>query len=261
MEEKELLRERFKNYVATLADYGNIKIIDFRNPDEPIEHIRFIVDEDENKLHITGRLGELISCMEYYELPYDGFLDYDAFSASVICSSQHVYEYDKEEATKETEFLHLHVTALELAFSQLSKKCYGKNILLEELKNELSCRTLNAVKRAGVKTTMDFAYTTVANLKEFNQIGAGTIAEIETFCQKHGIEIGSKLDCLPSFEAGEKVYSLSDKTRPLEVKERAISLYPNSLPQYICTYTENANDGKGCKVQEYKCSIGELIKV
>lgn len=52
-------KERFKNHVATLTDYGNIKILDFKEPGSSIYRIRFLFEEDYYRLHISGDLGEL----------------------------------------------------------------------------------------------------------------------------------------------------------------------------------------------------------
>ena len=39
-------KENFKNHVATLTDYGNIKILDFKNPKSNDYRIRFLFEED-----------------------------------------------------------------------------------------------------------------------------------------------------------------------------------------------------------------------
>ena len=54
-------KEHFKNHVATFTDYGNIKILDFKEPGTSHYRIRFLFEEDYYRLHISGDLGELIA--------------------------------------------------------------------------------------------------------------------------------------------------------------------------------------------------------
>ncbi len=54
-------KEHFKNHIATFSDYGNIKILDFKNPKTCHYRIRFLFEEDFYRLHISGDLGELIA--------------------------------------------------------------------------------------------------------------------------------------------------------------------------------------------------------
>lgn len=163
---------------------------------------------------------------------------------------------------KDTGILDLYLVAFELATEQLLEKRYGENVLLDEFSNELSCRTLNAVKRAGIVTTLDLTYITSNNLKKCNQIGVGALKELESFCQRHGITIGSNAENLPSLEPGTKVYSISDKTKLMEIKDKAISFRPNPLPLIICTYKvkPSNNDEKNYVIKECRCSLGELIR-
>ena len=62
----------FANHVATFSDYGNIKILDFKNPDSNEYRIRFLFEEDYYRLHISGDLGELTAC-NYRNMCYDKF--------------------------------------------------------------------------------------------------------------------------------------------------------------------------------------------
>ena len=39
-------REYFKDHVAKFTDYGNIKIVDFKNPNSSTYRIRFLFEED-----------------------------------------------------------------------------------------------------------------------------------------------------------------------------------------------------------------------
>ena len=51
-------KENFKNHIATFTDYGNIKIVDFKEPETSYYRIRFLFEEDYCRLHISGDLGE-----------------------------------------------------------------------------------------------------------------------------------------------------------------------------------------------------------
>ena len=39
-------KEHFKDHVAAFTDYGNIKILDFKNPNSSHYRIRFLFEED-----------------------------------------------------------------------------------------------------------------------------------------------------------------------------------------------------------------------
>jgi len=98
-------KELFKNHVATFTDYGNIKILDFANPESIWYRIRFIFEEDYFKVHISGDLGELIASnycnMRYIDF-YDDFVhNTDYFMAKVNCHSRPFYEYDYEKAKED----------------------------------------------------------------------------------------------------------------------------------------------------------------
>ena len=57
----ELQKKMFADHVATLRDYGDIKIVDFQKPGSNYYRIRFIFEEDHDRVHISGDLGELIA--------------------------------------------------------------------------------------------------------------------------------------------------------------------------------------------------------
>lgn len=98
-------KEHFKNHIATFSDYGNIKIIDFANPESCHYRIRFIFEEDFYRLHISGDLGELIAS-NYNNMCYRRFFedfvhDIDYFMAKVNCHNRPFYEYDYEKAKED----------------------------------------------------------------------------------------------------------------------------------------------------------------
>ena len=92
---------RFKDHIATFTDYGNIKILDFKNPESSEYRIRFMFEEDYCRLHITGDLGDLIAS-NYNNMTYDKFSDFvnnaGYFEEKIDCMSRSVYFYDRDKA-------------------------------------------------------------------------------------------------------------------------------------------------------------------
>lgn len=90
-------KKHFKNHIATFSDYGNIKILDFKNPNSNEYRIRFLFEEDYYTLHITGDLGELIAS-NYNNMTYEKFRDFvnstGYFEQKINCMSRFVYTYD-----------------------------------------------------------------------------------------------------------------------------------------------------------------------
>lgn len=97
-------KEHFKDHVATLTDYGNIKILDFKNPNSSNYRIRFLFEEDYCRLHISGDLGELIAT-NYRNMCFDGFSDFvdntGYFEEKIDCHSRRIYCYDEDLARKQ----------------------------------------------------------------------------------------------------------------------------------------------------------------
>ncbi len=100
----ELWKEIFENHVAAFADYGNIKVLDFKAPDTNIYRIRFLFEEDYCRLHISGDLGELIAA-NFDNMTFDKFSDYvnniDYFKEKILCHSRPIYNYDMEKAKEQ----------------------------------------------------------------------------------------------------------------------------------------------------------------
>lgn len=97
-------KEHFKEHIATFTDYGNIKILDFKNPNNSEYRIRFLFEEDYCKLHISGDLGELIAT-NYNNMTYEKFSDFvnnvDYFKEKINCINRHFYVYDENQAREE----------------------------------------------------------------------------------------------------------------------------------------------------------------
>ena len=101
----ELQKKMFADHVATLKDYGDIKILDFQKPGSNYYRIRFIFEEDHDRVHISGDLGELIAYSRA-GMEFKHFIDYCyhnpiLFKAKVQCSSRPVVTYDRELAEKQ----------------------------------------------------------------------------------------------------------------------------------------------------------------
>lgn len=97
-------KENFKNHVATFTDYGNIKIVDFKEPETSHYRIRFLFEEDYCRLHISGDLGELIAT-NYNNMTFDKFLDFvnntGYFEQKIDCHSRDIYVYDEDLAKEQ----------------------------------------------------------------------------------------------------------------------------------------------------------------
>ena len=101
---REMQMKHFENHVATLTEYENIKILDFKNPKSVNYRIRFIFEEDWCRLHISGDLGSL-SATNFNNMTFEGFHDFvhniSYFKEKIDCCERDIYEYDDEKARKD----------------------------------------------------------------------------------------------------------------------------------------------------------------
>lgn len=97
-------KENFKNHKAIFTDYGNIKILDFKNPNSNEYRIRFLFEQDYCRLHISGDLGELVA-VNYNNMTFEGFKDFvnniGYFNEKISCHDRRIYTYDEAEAKKD----------------------------------------------------------------------------------------------------------------------------------------------------------------
>lgn len=97
-------KKNFKNHIAKFTDYGNIKILDFKDPNTSNYRIRFLFEEDYCRLHISGDLGELIAT-NYNNMTYEKFSDFvnsiGYFESKIDCHSRDIYYYDEERAKQD----------------------------------------------------------------------------------------------------------------------------------------------------------------
>ena len=101
----DIQKQEFADHVATLQDYGDIKVLDFQKPGSNYYRIRFMFEEDHDRVHISGDLGELIA-YNYAGLNFRNFIDYCRrdcvfFKLRVRCSSNSIYTYDRELAEEQ----------------------------------------------------------------------------------------------------------------------------------------------------------------
>lgn len=94
-------KENFKNHIAKFTDYGNIKILDFKEPNKSHYRIRFLFEEDYCRLHISGDLGEL-TATNYSNMTYEKFSDFvndiGYFKGKIDCHNRAIYTYEEDDA-------------------------------------------------------------------------------------------------------------------------------------------------------------------
>ena len=102
----EMQKKQFEKHVAKFTNLGSIKILDFAEPDNCCYRIRFLFDESQYKLHISGDLGDL-TATNYKNMTYECFGDFvhnpPYFRGKIDCHSRDLFEYDEDSAYKEIE--------------------------------------------------------------------------------------------------------------------------------------------------------------
>lgn len=95
---------KFKNHKVAFTDYGNIKILDFKNPASSEYRIRFLFEQDYYRLHISGDLGEL-TATNNSNMTYERFSnfvnDIGYFEEKIDCCSRPLYYYDRDKARED----------------------------------------------------------------------------------------------------------------------------------------------------------------
>lgn len=97
----------FKDHKATLTDLGEVKILDWKNPNSNHYQIRYIFDENYYRLFISGDLGELVA-WNPTNMTFDNFEKYycnnsSYFIEKIQCMERKMYWYREEQARKELE--------------------------------------------------------------------------------------------------------------------------------------------------------------
>ena len=97
----EMQKKHFEKHVAKFTNLGSIKILDFAEPDNCCYRIRFLFDESQYKLHISGDLGDL-TATNYKNMTYECFGDFvhnpSYFLRKVDCHSRRVWEFNDRKA-------------------------------------------------------------------------------------------------------------------------------------------------------------------
>lgn len=99
------MKHCFKNHEAKLTDFGDIKIIDWRNKNGSSEfYIRYLFDETLCALYITGDCGSFV-VRNYdnvcYEKIKDFFEDLDYFASKIKASTYGTITFDYDQAMKD----------------------------------------------------------------------------------------------------------------------------------------------------------------
>jgi len=107
MGQLENILKNFRNHKATLQDLGDIKILDFKNPNNNYWHIRYIFDESQDTLYITGDAGSLVA-RNYENMKFNTFNEFvnssvDYFISKTICHSREFLYYDVDKMCDEIE--------------------------------------------------------------------------------------------------------------------------------------------------------------
>jgi hypothetical protein len=99
----EVQAQHFKDHVATFKDYGDIKVLDFKRSNSNHYHIRFLFDEVDHRLHISGDLGDL-TASRHGGITYESMSNFLGspcyFEEKVVSHSRPLIEYDEEDARK-----------------------------------------------------------------------------------------------------------------------------------------------------------------
>lgn len=98
MGQLERILKEFKNHKATLQDLGEIKILDFKKTKSETWHIRYLFDESQYTLHISGTAGSLVA-KNYSNMTLDKFHEFTSsdvyyFIEKVVCHSKPFEYYD-----------------------------------------------------------------------------------------------------------------------------------------------------------------------
>lgn len=101
-------RSCFRDHVAELTEFGDVKILNFQEPGCSNYHIRFIFDEASYTLTITGDLGYLVA-WNPTNMKYDSFYQFSKspsyFRGKIRCMDRAQWEFDEDAARKELEKL------------------------------------------------------------------------------------------------------------------------------------------------------------
>lgn len=185
---RETQKKHFENHIAELHDFGKVKILDFYNPKSSAYSIRFLFEEDNYRLHITGDLGELIAenyknmCFELFGKDFVNNPNY--FSQKIKICSRPLHEHDYDQAKKNLEeMLSLDVFENE-AFAELDYDEFQN--LDEEEQSRVWEEKEEELKNEVIKEVLDNFY----DENGITQGGIDLIGEYDSFFWEDADRIG-----------------------------------------------------------------------
>lgn len=99
MSSMEIIKENFKNHVATLVEHGDLKILDWKEPGTSCYYVRYVFDG--NKMYITGDLGEAIFCLTWKaDIHSFSNIGLSYFHEKLKAYHQEKYDFDSGKAAK-----------------------------------------------------------------------------------------------------------------------------------------------------------------
>lgn len=96
---EEIKNHWFKNHIATLKDYGELKVLDWKAPGTIVYYCRFVFDG--NKMYVSGDIGEAVFNLTW-EADVHSFngISTSYFMEKMAAYSDNKYDFDSEEAVK-----------------------------------------------------------------------------------------------------------------------------------------------------------------
>lgn len=95
---KEYYTNVFRDHKAAFKDFGSIKILDFKKPDSREGRVRFIFEEENYRVYISGDYGELVA-WNATNMTFRGFAgfvhDPGYFMEKVLCHNRPFFEWDE----------------------------------------------------------------------------------------------------------------------------------------------------------------------
>jgi hypothetical protein len=169
-------KEKFKDHVATVTDYGNIKVLDFKKPDSIYYQIRFLFEENCYKLHISGDLGDLTATNEC-NMTLEKFSDFinnpEYFIEKIDCCSRDIYYYNEKLAIEQMkDFIKKYDLEEELLDSY-----YGSNIeeIIQEIFSDFDDETGIGIKGCNIIEEVLPEYYLMREVRNMGKTSTGII--------------------------------------------------------------------------------------
>jgi hypothetical protein len=89
----------FKDHIATLTEYGDLKVLDWKEPGTIIYYIRYVFDG--SRMYITGDLGEAVFCLTWKaDIHSFNGLSLGYFHEKLSAYHEDKYDFDSDKAVK-----------------------------------------------------------------------------------------------------------------------------------------------------------------